>query len=60
MIASATMTSRKRLLCAMQGGTPDRVPVQLGIRFTEEGLGANILFENIRRFVEVGKREGRY
>ncbi len=30
------------------------------ILFTEEGLGANTPFENIRRFVEVGKREGRY
>ena len=30
------------------------------ILFTEEGLGANTPFENIRRYVEVGKREGRY
>jgi uroporphyrinogen-III decarboxylase len=26
-----TMTSKERILCAMRGGTPDRVPVQLGI-----------------------------
>jgi uroporphyrinogen decarboxylase len=25
------MTSKERILCAMRGGTPDRVPVQLGI-----------------------------
>lgn len=30
------------------------------ILFTEEGLGANTPFENIRRFIEVGKREGVY
>jgi hypothetical protein len=30
------------------------------ILFTEEGLGANTPFENIRRYVEVGKREGVY
>jgi len=30
------------------------------ILFTEEGLGSNTPFENIRRFVEVGKRRGQY
>jgi len=30
------------------------------ILFTEEGLGANTPFENIRKYVEVGKREGKY
>ncbi len=30
------------------------------ILFTEEGLGRNTPFENIRKYIEVGKREGRY
>ncbi|MBN1512911.1 MAG: hypothetical protein JXB13_12930 [Phycisphaerae bacterium] len=30
------------------------------ILFTEEGLGARTPFENIRRYVAVGRREGRY
>jgi hypothetical protein len=25
------MTSKERILCAMRGSTPDRVPVQLGV-----------------------------
>jgi hypothetical protein len=28
---NSQMTSKERILCAMNGGTPDRVPVQLGI-----------------------------
>ncbi len=30
-MSPATMTSKERILCAMRGGQPDRVPVQLGI-----------------------------
>ena len=30
------------------------------ILFTEEGLGANTPFENIRRYVQVGKALGKY
>ena len=30
-MSADTMTPKERILCAMRGGTPDRVPVQLGI-----------------------------
>ena len=41
----------------MRGGVPDGGRY---ILFTEEGMGRDTPFENIHKFVEVGKSLGRY
>ncbi len=75
-MSTQTMTSRERLLIAMRGGIPDTVPVQVGtyeiipakmtglpwwdVFFTEEQLGRDTPFENIRAMIDTARRYGGY